>query len=256
MFTPERRDQVRARLLQLAAEDPAVTGAAITGSRAVGASDEWSDVDIAFGVRGELEPTIDRWTGRLYDELGALHHWDLPWGSTTYRVFLLPETLQVDVAFIPEADFGPGGPTWQTAFGETVEPPAQPPVDRGELIGVAWTMCLNARASIERGKPWQAEHMISGVRDHVIALACLREGLPARYGKGADRLPEEITEPLEATLVRSLDDGELRRALGTAVDALAEELERTDPELAARLRPTLDEVRSVASAPGSGRRTR
>ena len=239
MFTAERRDQVRERLLELAAEDPDVKGAAITGSHAIGASDAWSDVDVAFGIRGELEPTIERWTGRLYDELEALHHWDLPWGSTVYRVFLLPETLQVDVAFIPEADFGPGGPTWQTVFGETVEPPQRPPVDGDALVGWAWTMCLSARTSIERGKPWQAEHMISGVRDQVIALACLREGLPARYGKGADRLPEELTEPLEATLVRSLDEGELRRALGAAVDALALELERTDAELAARLRPTL-----------------
>lgn len=244
MFTPERRDQVRERLLELAAEDADVTGAAITGSHAIGASDEWSDVDVAFGIRGDLEPAIGRWTHRLYDELGALHHWDLSWGSTVYRVFLLPDTLQVDVAFIPEVDFGPGGPTWQTVFGEVVELPASPPIDRNELVGIAWTMCLHARTSIERGKPWQAEHMISGIRDHVLALACRREGLPTRYGKGADRLPAELTEPLEATLVRSLHDAELRRSLAAAVDALALELERVDAELAARLRPTLDEVKA------------
>ena len=239
MFTPERRDEVRERLLEFAREDPEVAGAAITGSYAVGASDEWSDVDVAFGIRGDLAPALERWTRRLYDELQALHHWDLPLGSTIYRVFLLPETLQVDIAFMPEADFSPGGPSWQTVFGEVVEPSARPSVDANELIGIAWTMCLSARTSIERGKPWQAEHMISGIRDHVLALACLREGLPIRYGKGADRLPAEVTEPLEATLVRSLDEAELRRALAEAVDALAVEVERTDGELAARLRPTL-----------------
>lgn len=246
MFTPEWRDQVRERLVELATGDPGVMGAAITGSYAVGASDEWSDVDVAFGIRGDLEPALERWTRTLYDELGALHHWDLPWGSTVYRVFLLPEALQVDIAFIPEADFGPGGPTWQTVFGNVVEPPKSPPVDRDALVGWAWTMCLSARASIERGKPWMAEHMISGVRDHVIALACLREALPTRYAKGADRLSAEVTGPLEATLVRSFDDAELGRALAAAVDALALELERTDAELAARLRPTLEEVRGVA----------
>jgi hypothetical protein len=244
MFTTERRDQVRERLLELAADDPDVVAAAITGSNAVGASDEWSDVDVAFGIRGELGPALERWTRTFYDELGALHHWDLPWGSTIYRVFLLPETLQVDIAFIPEADFGPGGPNWQTVFGETVEPPKRPPMDRDALVGWAWTMCLSARASIERGRPWQAEHMISGIRNHVIALACLREGLPTSYGKGADRLPAELTVPLEAALVRSLDEAELRRALAAAVGALAQELERTDADLAARLRPTIDEVRA------------
>ena len=242
MFTLEQRETVRGRLLALAREDEDVVGAAITGSHTVGLEDDWSDVDLAFGIHGELAPVMERWAQRLYTEFGAIHHWDLPFHSTVYRVFLLPGMLQVDIAFTPEADFAPGGPTWQTVFGTTVEPPKRPPVDRDELIGWAWTMCLAARRSIERGKPWQAEHMISGVRDHVLALACLREGLPTRYAKGADRLPAALTEALEATLVRSLDEAELRRALAAAIDAFTLELERTDAEVAARLRPTLDEL--------------
>jgi hypothetical protein len=245
MFKPERRDQVRERLLELAAEDTAVMGAAITGSITVGAEDEFSDVDLAFGVRGDLTPVIEGWTRRLYDDFRAIHHWDLPVHSTVYRVFLLPHLLQVDVAFIPEAHFAPGGPTWHTVFGQPGPPPQRPRADPDELVGVAWTMALSAWRSIERGRPWMAEHMISGVRDHVLALACLREGLPTRYAKGADRLPAEVTEPLEATLIRSLDAAELRRVLGAAVDALAQELERTDPELAARLEPTLRDLTSA-----------
>jgi hypothetical protein len=242
MFTAAKRDRVRARLLELARDDPDVAGAAITGSHTVGLEDEWSDVDLAFAIRAELEPAMRRWTERLYADFGALHHWDLPFGATVYRVFLLPDTLQVDIAFMPAIAFAPGGPTWQTVFGETVEPAPRDPVDPSELVGWAWTMCLSAHRSIERGKPWMAEHMISGIRDHVIALACLRLGLPTRYAKGAHQLPREITGPLEETLVRSLDEAELRRALAAAVGALVAELERTDAELAARLRPTLDSL--------------
>jgi hypothetical protein len=71
----------------------------------------------------------------------------------------------------------------------------------------------------------------------VIGLACRRLGYPVSYAKGAHLLPEELTTPLVATLVRSLDEVELRRVLGVAVTALARELERTDAALASRLRP-------------------
>jgi len=31
------------------------------------------------------------------------------------------------------------------------------------------------------GQPWQAEHLISAARHHVLALACLRLGYPTMY---------------------------------------------------------------------------
>lgn len=166
-----------------------------------------------------------------------------------YRVFLLPGCLEVDIAFTPAADFGPRGPNWQTVFGESADPgPAIGPRSN-DLIGLAWHHVLHARACIERGKPWQGEYLISGVRDQVLALACRRLGHTATYAKGADLLPSELTATLQATLVRSLDDAELRRALSAVTNELATELDRTDPTLAARLWPTLAEL---SHAPTSG----
>jgi len=245
MFTAEERDRVREYLLGLAADDEAVAAAAITGSLATGAGDEWSDIDVAFAIRGELTAAIERWTDGLYRDLAALHHWDLPFATTVYRVFLLPGCLEVDIAFTPEADFGPRGPSWRMVFGDAVEVPAPAPQRRDDLIGLAWHHVLHARACIERGKPWQAEYWVSGVRDHVLALACLRLGHATAYAKGADLLPRELTAPLESTLVRSLDESELRRALAAATAAFGAELERTDAALAARLLPTLDELASL-----------
>jgi hypothetical protein len=242
MFTPDERDGVRRRLLELAEADPGVPGAAITGSSAVGREDDWSDIDLAFAIDGQLSEALERWTERLYGDFGALHHWDLPWGSSVYRVFLLPDCLEVDIAFTPAADFGPRGPNWRTAFGETIEVAPNVPPDPDNLAGLAWHHVRHARMCIERGKPWQAVYLIGGVRDHVLALACLRLGQQATFAKGADLLPPEITEPVEATLVRSLDERELRRALGAAGTALVTELELMDPALAARLRPTLAEL--------------
>jgi hypothetical protein len=61
------------------------------------------------------------------------------------------------------------------------------------------------------------------------------------FAKGDDLLPHELTAALEASLARSLEEPELRRALAVVAAALTAELERTDPTLAARLGPVLAE---------------
>jgi predicted nucleotidyltransferase len=252
MFVVEERDLVRQRLLDLAEGDAGVVAAAVTGSYAAGAADDWSDIDLAFAISGELQPALEHWTEILYRDFAALHHWDLPFGSTVYRVFLLPACLEVDIAFTPAAEFGPRGPNWRTVFGQTVEVAPGPPSRRDDLVGLAWHHVLHARVCIERAKPWQAEYWISGVRDQVLALACMRLGHTTSYAKGAHLLPPEVTAPLEATLVRSLDEAELRRALAAAGSALTAELERTEPALSALLSPMLEEL-TVPGAPPDSR---
>ena len=242
MFTAEERDSVRERLLELAEADPRVEAAAITGSYAARESDDWSDIDLAFGICGDLPPALEAWTKLVYRQFAALHHWDLPFASSIYRVFLLPNWLEVDIAFTPIADFGPRGPRWRTVFGESRAPTSSLPPRRDDLVGLGWHHVLHARACIERGRPWQAEWLINGVREHILALACLRLGYPTAYAKGADLLPVELAAPLESTLVRSLDAAELRRALAAAAAALTAELERSDSALAGRLGPMLSEL--------------
>jgi hypothetical protein len=119
--------------------------------------------------------------------------------------------------------------------------PFSPP-DPEQLAGLVWHHALHARICIERGRRWQAEHWISAIRDHVITLACVRLGYPASYAKGAHLLPDDLTAPLEATLVRSLGEPELRRALAAAITVGSAELDRNDPALADRLRPMLTEL--------------
>lgn len=146
---------------------------------------------------------------------------------------------------MPEADFGPRGPNWRTVFGETVEVEPSAPVSQDELVGLGWLHAVHARACIERGKAWQAEWAISSLREQIQALACRRLGYATRFAKGADQLPPELTATLEPTLVRSLHETELRRALAAGAEALAAELERTDAALAERLKPTLQELAGV-----------
>jgi hypothetical protein len=203
VFTAEERDRVREQLLTRAEADSAITGAAFTGSHATGGGDRWSDTDLVLAVRGELSPVLNQWTQWLRDQLGALHHWDLPAGARIIRVFLLPGWIEIDLTFAPEDEFGPRGPQWRTVFGHPQPLAPFPAPDPQHLAGLIWHHALHAFICTERGRWWQAEHWISALRDHAITLACLRLGHPAAYAKGAHLLPGDLTAPLETTLVRS-----------------------------------------------------
>lgn len=249
MFTEAERDHLRTRLLERARADRSITGAAITGSAAHGAADRWSDIDLFFGVTAGLAPedVLGAWSTFMYQELGALHHFDLRSGPALYRAFLLPECLEVDLAFSPAAAFGAQGPHFQTVFGVPIAQPPAPPADRGHLIGLAWHHVLHARICLERHKLWQAEYWISGVRDHALTLACLRHGQPALYAKGVDALPAAVTRRLEEALVRMLTPSELGRALGVAAAALLDEIGYVDGDLARRLTGPLRELASASA---------
>ena len=244
MFTPEQRDHVLARILEMARSDPRVTAGALVGSLAAGTEDRWSDIDITFAIADGVnhEAVLDEWTEVLRRDFGSLHHWDLRSGSSIYRVFLLPTGLEIDLSMTPQQDFGARGPRFRILFGSAPQLEFPPKPDPQHLIGLVWHHVLHARACIERGKPWQAEHWISATRDYVLTLASLRHGEESHYARGADRLPATVTAPLSEALVRSLDVPELRRALSAATACFISELEAWDPALCAQLKPILQEA--------------
>jgi hypothetical protein len=248
MFSPEERQRLRSGLLEAAANDRRLTGGAITGSASVGREDRWSDIDLAFGVAGveQMPNVLSDWTARMYDEYLALHHVDMIFGAWVYRVFLLPGTLQVDLAFVPANEFRALEPTFSMVFGSAAEALVPSKPDYEKLVGMGWLYALHARTCIARKKLWQAEYMISGTRNNALALACLRNGLPIAYGRGMDRLPNETAAQFVGALVRHLDTDELARALRVAICGLLSEIRSVDRGLAERLQATLI---SLAAAP-------
>jgi hypothetical protein len=244
MFTAEERDELRATLIAAARADARISGAALLGSGAKGATDRWSDVDLAFGLASttDFDRVVADWTDRIYQEHGAVHHVDVVYGRALYRVFLLINTLQVDLSFWPEAEFGATGPTFRLLFGNANERPSRPTPAATALIGMGWLYALHVRSSIARGRPWQAEYMASAMRDQVLALMCLRHGVSAVEGRGIDSLPQEITAAVVGALVRSLEAAELKRAFGVVSEALIAETEQVDPSLANRLAAPLREL--------------
>lgn len=234
-----RRDVVRARLLERARADTRVTGAAITGSAAAGREDRWSDIDLFFGVT-DVAAVLADFTRHLYDELGALSHFDLTAGAAAYRGFLLENALEVDLGFTPAEEFRSYGEApFRVVFGRPSAPGPAHRVDLDQLAGRIWHHVLHARSSIERGRPWLAEYWISQARFHTLTLAADRHGLDTAYAKGADSLPEPLKASLQAGLVRDLDRRELFRALEAVTAAALTELRLHSEATADRLEETL-----------------
>lgn len=240
MFTIEHRASVRSRMLERVASDRRISAAAITGSGAAGAEDRWSDIDLAFAVADEAELTsaVADWTAYMYEEHRAIHHLDVSSNAWLYRVFLLPGTLQVDLAFVPAAEFRPLASTFRLVFGSANQPRSLPPPSVASLIGLGWLHALHARTSIARRYLWQAEYMVTGVRNYALALACVHHDLSAIHGRGTDRLPSEVTARFQRALVERLDAIELIRAFQVAVDGFIGQVRCADEVLADRLQDT------------------
>jgi hypothetical protein len=238
VFTVEQRDALLARVLGLGQEDERVVAGAVVGSLAVDAGDRFSDVDLTFGVAGgdQVADVLDDWTRLLIDELDAVPLVDLQRGPTTYRVFLLRDTLQLDLSMTPASQFRAAGPRFRLVLGETAadDPEAPPPPVRGDLFistpavpgdifGWGVIYALHSRACIERGRVWQTEHYVGAVRDHALALACLREGVTAVQARGYDDLSAETLARFEDAHVGALEPAALRAALAASVVALMRE---------------------------------
>jgi hypothetical protein len=238
VFTIEQRDALLGRVLGLGLEDKRVVAGAVVGSLAVDAGDRFSDVDLTFGVAdgAQVADVLDDWTRLLIDELDAVPLVDLERGPTAYRVFLLPDALQLDLSMTPASLFRPAGPRFRLVFGETADDdPADPsppvpgnlfistPAVAGDIFGWGVIYALHSRACIERGRAWQAEHYVGAVRDHALALACLREEVTAVQARGYDDLSTETLARSEEAHVGSLEPAGMRAALAGSVLALMSE---------------------------------
>jgi len=244
IFTPDQREQIRAELVATAQGDPNLSGAAHTGSAASSRLDRWSDIDLALCLKptASSEQIIAEWTERLYQRYEAAAHVDVMRGSILFRVFLLKSTLQVDLAFWPAQDFAAIGPNFKLIFGETRPSQPTPVPDPQALIGMAWLYALHVRSSLARGRFLQTEYMLSGMRNHVFELTCLRCGTIASQGRGLDDLPVAGQKTAASCMPQSLEASELKRAFQTTMQALQREIGLLDADLAARLAEPLTDM--------------
>jgi hypothetical protein len=243
MFTQDDRERVFDRLIELARHDARLTGAASIGSTSYGWRDGWSDIDLGLGVAtsANFDEVVLDWTNLVDYEFGALHHFDVWSRATLYRVFLLSSGLEIDLSFSPAEHFGPRGPAFRLLFG-SAESPASIPTNVNEVMGLGWLFLFHAHAAIEREKYWRAEYFISAARDQLLTLACLRLGEETVDARGFDRLPIDVTAPIERSLVKSLAPSDLSTALTIVARGLLQEISIVDHTLSTELRTLLMEV--------------
>jgi hypothetical protein len=252
MFTVEERERVRDRIVKIGREDKRLIAGALIGSTAAGGGDRWSDLDLTFGVADHvaLDDVLADWSARMSSEFGAVHLMDLPFLSTVYRVFLLPNNLQVDLSFTPGNKFLARGLKSDPLFGDPRERDQAKPPSSEHLFGLAVVYLLHTRACIARGRLWEAEYCISAARDQALSLACQHRGLKTSYGRGFDDLPPQTLQQFTETLVGSLEETQLLKALGRCIEALLGNSEDVS-EVASRIESQLREL-----APGSKRDSR
>jgi hypothetical protein len=91
----------------------------------------------------------------------------------------------------------------------------------------------------------QAQHYIGAVRDHALALACLREGQTPFQARGYDDLSPETLAALEGSRVGSPERAAERTALAASVRALLREASTADLPHAATIADRLSELRDA-----------
>ncbi len=244
IFTPEERELLRGELVSAAQKDPNLCGAAHTGSGASSLLDRWSDIDLALCLRptASYDDVIDEWTSRLYERHDAVAHVDVMRGATLFRVFLLKNTLQVDVAFWRAEDFAPMGPNFRLIFGEARPTRPAMQANPSEVIGLAWLYALHVRSSLARARVLQTEYMLSGMRNNVFELTCLRHGVIAKQGRGLDDLPPSERTIAASCIPQSLEPCELTRAFRNTMELLVTEIRHVRGKLGNSLSEVLGHI--------------
>lgn len=253
MFTPEDREAIRLNILNRAEGDDRISGGAITGSASVEKQDRWSDIDLAFGVKAgaSVELVLQDYTEKMYAEFQALHHLDVFSGAWINRVFFLSNTLQVDLAFVTENEFGARANTFKLQFGRAAQIIPAVPMKNEVIIGWCWLYALHIRSSIQRKKLWQAVFFIEAMRNQLIALYCRRFDIPEKEGRGVDQLPHRIKADLATTLLGELTVERADATFKSLIGLFTEELGLIDQGLYSRLKDTLYQLAtSIPALPG------
>lgn len=253
MFNVQFREEVREKIISKSKSDSRIVCAAVIGSYAQGTVDRWSDIDLTFGVDEFFSTSslINSWSDYVVKEFAGMVLFDFQVRNTTYRIFILPGCLQVDISFSPASEFGAMGPHFKLLYdkqnkktnGKESEKPPTKQQPTQEIFGYMVHHILRARFCAERNKLWQAEFWISETRNYALKLACISRGLNADYARGFDDLPNEILSSFKDAYVKELNKNEILRVIKVLVTGLPNISEEVK-ELSANFNNILNEISS------------
>ena len=204
MFTIEYRQEVRESIISKARGNPKIVSAAVIGSYASGEVDRWSDIDLTFGVDESfsINSMLEWWTEYIIKEFAGIMLFDVKQENTTYRVFILPGCLQVDLSFSPASQFGAVGSHFKLLYGKKYEKPQTSPLSTPQTtkdqFGYMVHHILRARFCMERNGLAKAEFWISEARNYALKLASksqsIRDSFKDSYVKELSK--EEIMKAI------------------------------------------------------------
>lgn len=243
MFTIQYREEVREKIMTKAKSDNRIVSAAVIGSYASGRVDRWSDIDLTFGVDRSftIASLLDSWTSYVEQEFSGKKLLDVKRGNSTYRVFILPGCLQLDLSFSQANEFGAMGKHFKLLYGDQHEKPQPELPSTDEQYGWLIHHLIRAKFSAERKRFWQAEFWLSEARDYALKLACLANGLNPDYGRGFDDLPDEILSLFKNSFVSEPNQKEISRVIKNIINALPNISDKV-AKLSEQMRYTLSEL--------------
>lgn len=226
MFSVDQRDALRQEVIERAKQDVHVNGCALLGSAARDEQDAWSDIDIALQLEKghEVEDVANRWTTWLGTIATVADTLTIHASGAMYQVFLFNNSMQLDLSFWPPDTLRSTGGRIRPVFG-TVQAPEVRRADPQSYVRMGWLYALHARSAIARRRAWQADMMLTELRNQVIALACHRMGLDPAEGRDAHLLPVELSDRLVASRASTVDAIEQGRSLQATLDVYRQEVE-------------------------------
>lgn len=238
MFTISERSALRDRLIQHAEADPMVAGAALVGSAAREAEDEWSDIDLVLQLAAGADErlVVEAWTSEVTAAGGGTADTlDVFADGVRYRVFLLRSSLQVDLSFWPYERFRSSGEPFKLLFGNPAEASSPGGVNIDRVIGMGWLYAIHARSAVARGRLWQAAGMLDELRGTLLTLKCARAGLQPFHGRQVDQLPAAELDELHRSHPAAIARADLDQSRCQLTAGFLREVARHDAARADRL---------------------
>ena len=230
MYSIEERNNVQNSIIALAKNDVRITDCAIVGSESVQKQDVWSDIDLSFGFKNgsDISKILEDWNKVMGNEFNAHVLFDLNYRESIYRVYLLPNALQVDLSFTNTDKFGAITDKFKLLFGKSNEREQKQPPDQKTVFGYGVLYALKARCSIEREKFWQARYFLEKLRENLMILKCTIEQLNPFDGRGYDELPKKFLDRISKSFQASLKSSELKQSLQLLTGLLINEVKTLD----------------------------
>lgn len=215
MYSKEFRSNVQDVIIDLAKRDKRITDCAVVGSEAISQNDDWSDIDLTFGVSDDVDITVilSDWNCIMAKQFDAHVLFDLPHRQSIYRVYLLPNALQVDLSFTPTKYFGALTKKFKLIYGNVKRQEIVPIPEYKTIYGYAVLYALKTRCALERMKVWQSYYYLGKYREYIMQLKCIEVNVDSKDGRGYGDLPTSFLTDIQQSLTSKMDTDSIRDSL-------------------------------------------